>query len=153
MSSCTRIVTGSQKQLIGGRNGQNYGTLKWAHRSNQSVSASTTYEKHLRIEKTRLSHRVWSHGGSTFKKNDIKRPFFPPCTNWHTHCLILTQLEAKMPLYVIPHIRSYSQQSTVPTLYSCFKLYIFLFKRGTFDFLELAFSWDIAVWGFACNPP
>ena len=45
MSSCTRLVTGSlysdlkicQKQLIGGRNGQNYGTLKWAHRSNQSV--------------------------------------------------------------------------------------------------------------------
>ena len=35
MSSCTRLVTGSlysdlkicQKQLIGGRNGQNYGTL------------------------------------------------------------------------------------------------------------------------------
>ena len=26
-----------QKQLIRGRNGQNYGTLKWAHRSNQSV--------------------------------------------------------------------------------------------------------------------
>ena len=32
-------------------------------------SASTTYEKQLRIEKTRLSHQVWSHGGSTFKKN------------------------------------------------------------------------------------
>ena len=31
-------------------------------------SASTTYEKQLRIEKTRLSHQVWSHGGSTFKK-------------------------------------------------------------------------------------
>ena len=30
-------------------------------------SASTTYEKQLRIEKTRLSHQVWSHGGSTFK--------------------------------------------------------------------------------------
>ena len=27
------------------------------------------YEKQLRIEKTRLSHQVWSHGGSTFKKN------------------------------------------------------------------------------------
>ena len=46
-------------------------------------SASTTYEKQLRIEKTRLSHQVWSHGGSTFKKKkDIKRPFFPPCRNW-----------------------------------------------------------------------
>ena len=32
-------------------------------------SACTTYEKQLRIEKTRLSHQVWSHGGSTFKKN------------------------------------------------------------------------------------
>ena len=32
-------------------------------------SASTTYEKQLRIKKTRLSHQVWSHGGSTFKKN------------------------------------------------------------------------------------
>ena len=46
-------------------------------------SASTTYEKQLRIEKTRLSHQVWSHGGSTLKKKkDIKRPFFPSCTNW-----------------------------------------------------------------------
>ena len=31
-------------------------------------SACKTYEKQLRIEKTRLSHQVWSHGGSTFKK-------------------------------------------------------------------------------------
>ena len=31
-------------------------------------SAWETYEKQLRIEKTRLSHQVWSHGGSTFKK-------------------------------------------------------------------------------------
>ena len=31
-------------------------------------SASKTYEKQLRIEKTRLSHQVRSHGGSTFKK-------------------------------------------------------------------------------------
>ena len=31
-------------------------------------SASKTYEKQLRIEKTRLSHQVWSHGGSTLKK-------------------------------------------------------------------------------------
>ena len=45
--------------------------------------ACKTYEKQLRIEKTRLSHQVWSHGGSTFKKKkDIKRPFFPPCRNW-----------------------------------------------------------------------
>ena len=28
-----------------------------------------------------LSDQVWSHGGSTFKKNDIKRPFSPPCRN------------------------------------------------------------------------
>ena len=41
------------------------------------------HEKKLRIEKTRLSHQVWSHGGSTFKKKkDIKWPFFPPCRNW-----------------------------------------------------------------------
>ena len=31
-------------------------------------SACETYEKQLGIEKTRLSHQVWSHGGSTFKK-------------------------------------------------------------------------------------
>ena len=31
-------------------------------------SAWETYEKQLRIEKTRLSHQVWSHGGSTLKK-------------------------------------------------------------------------------------
>ena len=53
---------------MGGRNGQNYGTLKWAHRSNQVFLACKTYEKQLRIEKTRLSHQVWSHGGSTLKK-------------------------------------------------------------------------------------
>ena len=32
------------------------------------LSASNTYEKQLRIEKMRLFHQVWSHGGSTFKK-------------------------------------------------------------------------------------
>ena len=31
-------------------------------------SACKTYEKQLGIEKTRLSHQVWSHRGSTFKK-------------------------------------------------------------------------------------
>ena len=31
-------------------------------------SACKTYEKQLGIEKTRLSHQVWSHGGSTFEK-------------------------------------------------------------------------------------
>ena len=51
-------------------------------------SACETYEKQLRIEKTRLSHQVWSHGGSTLKKKkDIKRPFFPPCRNWPT-CVV-----------------------------------------------------------------
>ena len=30
--------------------------------------ACKTYEKQLRIEKTRLSHQIWSHGGSTLKK-------------------------------------------------------------------------------------
>ena len=57
--------------------------------STKVFSASTTYEKQLRIEKTRLSHQVWSHGGSTFKKKDIKRPFFPPCRNWpiYVHCM------------------------------------------------------------------
>ena len=30
--------------------------------------ACKKYEKQLRIEKTRLSHQVWSHGGSTLKK-------------------------------------------------------------------------------------
>ena len=51
------------------------------HHVHQVFAASTTYEKQLRIEKTRLSHQVWSHGGSTLKKKDIKRPFFPPCRN------------------------------------------------------------------------
>ena len=31
-------------------------------------SECTTYEKQLKIEKTRLSHQVWSHVVSTFKK-------------------------------------------------------------------------------------
>ena len=54
-------------------------------------SASKTYEKQLRIEKTRLSHQVWSHGGSTLKKKDIKRPFFPPCRNWPICCFVSTR--------------------------------------------------------------
>ena len=36
-----------------------------------------TYEKQLRIEKTRLSHQVWSHGGSTFKKKRTLNGHFP----------------------------------------------------------------------------
>ena len=38
--------------------------------------ASKTYEKQLSIEKTRLSHQVWSHGGSTFKKKRILNGHF-----------------------------------------------------------------------------
>ena len=57
-------------------------------------SACTTYEKQLRIEKTRLSHQVWSHGGSTFKKKkDIKRPFFPPCRNWPIWGSVFSRVE------------------------------------------------------------
>ena len=43
-------------------------------------SACTTYEKQLRIEKTRLSHQVWSHGGSTFlkKKRTLNGHFSRP---------------------------------------------------------------------------
>ena len=33
--------------------------------------ASTTYDKQLIIEKTGLSHQVWSHGGSSFRKDTI----------------------------------------------------------------------------------
>ena len=51
-------------------------------------SACTTYEKQLRIEKMRLSHQVWSHGGSTLKKKNIKRQFFPPCRNWPIYATI-----------------------------------------------------------------
>ena len=40
--------------------------------------ASKTYEKPLRIEKTRLSHQVWSHGGSTFKKRTLNGHFSRP---------------------------------------------------------------------------
>ena len=38
--------------------------------------ACKTYEKQLRIEKTRLSHQVWSHGGSTFKKKRTLKGHF-----------------------------------------------------------------------------
>ena len=41
-------------------------------------SDSTTYEKQLRIEKTRLSHEVWSHGGSTLKKRTFNGHFSRP---------------------------------------------------------------------------
>ena len=55
-------------------------------------SACTTYEKQLRIEKTRLSHQVWSHGGSTFKKKRTLNGHFSrpaetdPYVQW-TKCL------------------------------------------------------------------
>ena len=41
------------------------------------------------LKKTGLSHQVWSHGGSTFKKKMTYTAIFPPCTNW--------------PLYSFPH--------------------------------------------------
>ena len=40
--------------------------------------ACKTYEKQLRIEKTRLSHQVWSHGGSTLKKRTLNGHFSRP---------------------------------------------------------------------------
>ena len=66
-------------------------------------SASTTYEKQLRIEKTRLSHQVWSHGGSTFfkKKRTLNGHFSRPAEtdpyafsyNWLSSSAIFTLLE------------------------------------------------------------
>ena len=92
MSSCTRLVTGSlysdlkicQKQLIG---------------------------KQLRIEKTRLSHQVWSHGGSTFKKNmtsngHFSRPaetdpyvFNRPTGIWGVSCIGWAVRSSRWPLF------------------------------------------------------
>ena len=40
--------------------------------------ASKTYDKQLKIENMGLSPQVWSRGGSTFRKNDIKQPFSRP---------------------------------------------------------------------------
>ena len=51
-------------------------------------SASTTYEKQLRIEKTRLSHQVWSHGGSSYKKRTLNGHFFRPAeTDSYVYCV------------------------------------------------------------------
>ena len=91
MSSCTRLVTGSlysdlkicQKQLIGGRNGQNYGTLKWAHRSNQSVfGIHNIWKTTGNWENEAISSGFGHTEALLLKKKDIKRPFFPPCRNW-----------------------------------------------------------------------
>ena len=90
MSSCTRLVTGSlwsdlkigQKQLIGGRNGQNYGTLKWAHRSNQSVLGihniweTTENWENQAISSGLVTRRLY------LKKKGHSKAIFPPCTNW-----------------------------------------------------------------------
>ena len=65
-----------------GRNGQNYGTLKWAHWSNQSVFGmhniweTTENWENEAISSGLVTWRLY------FKKKDIKRPFFPPSTNW-----------------------------------------------------------------------
>ena len=56
--------------------------------------ASKTYEKQLRIEKTRLSHQVWSHGGSTFKKKRTLNGHFsrPAETDPYGCCCCMTKL-------------------------------------------------------------
>ena len=54
------------------------------------------HPKHMinnwQLEKTGLSHQVWSHGGSTLKKKeekkDIKELKFPPCRNWPIYSLL-----------------------------------------------------------------
>ena len=50
-------------------------------------SGCETYEKQLGIEKTRLSHQVWSHGGSTFKKNMTLNGHFPALQKLTHMCL------------------------------------------------------------------
>ena len=56
-------------------------------------SACTTYEKQLRIEKTRLSHQVWSHGGSTFKKRTLNGHFSCPVQTDPNEDVILKERE------------------------------------------------------------
>ena len=53
-------------------------------------SAWETYEKQLRIEKTRLSHQAWSHGGSTLKKRTLNGHFSRPAETEpyvHVQCI------------------------------------------------------------------
>ena len=59
-------------------------------------SAWETYEKQLRIEKTRLSHQVWSHGGSTLKKRTLNGHFSRPAeTDPYMMTMIITIMQKK----------------------------------------------------------
>ena len=64
-------------------------------------SACRTYEKQLRIEKTRLSHQVWSHRGSTFNKNMTLNGHFsrPAETDPYVPIHKLGNIELHLPEY------------------------------------------------------
>ena len=64
--------------------------------------ASKTYEKQLRIEKTRLSHQVWSHGGSTFKKNMTLNGHFsrPAETDPYTNKITNKNINTNTYMYI-----------------------------------------------------
>ena len=65
--------------LQGGKNG----TLKWAHRSNQSVfGIHNIWETTENWENEAISSGLVTRRLYFKKKKDIKRPFFPPCRNW-----------------------------------------------------------------------
>ena len=85
--------------------------------------APKTYEKQLRIEKLRLSHQVWSHGGSTFKKKKGHETAIFPALQKLTH-MYLGGRHKKLPLDVVFSIRHLAQfvsmRMAVPG--NCYKL-------------------------------
>ena len=58
-------------------------------------SAWETYEKQLRIEKTRLSHQVWSHGGSTLKKKRTLNGHFSRPAETDPYAFFLPRIDFK----------------------------------------------------------
>ena len=77
-------------------------------------SASKTYEKQLRIEKTRLSHQVWSHGGSTFKIKRTLNSHFSRPAETDPYGLTQTSLEKhqKVRAWENPSIENPSVEKT-----------------------------------------
>ena len=87
-------------------------------------SACKTYEKQLRIEKTRLSHQVWSHGGSTFKKKRTLNGHFsrPAETDPYVYCVSenYSRIKRFHPLCWTILLRLMTRQEQAPELLSSF---------------------------------
>ena len=86
-----------QKQLIGGRNGQNYGTLKWAHRSNQSVfGIYNIWETTENWENEAISSGLVTRGLYFKKKRTLNGHFSRPAETDPYIIIIITIIKVRV---------------------------------------------------------